>query len=341
MSTVNKYLESCKDLNSSEQLSVETFNFLKTPESDITLFKHNPGPHPLNILHSTNSISLDEWCKHLGMISNNKNFAPFTANEKYDYYFSSVNFLDDNIYFFAVGQGHPYAKDILSVWQSMLNIYQNVFWASKRDTENEYSNLISQFMHDIQSLIDSNVSTSKEILQRINYQKKLNKDLLFFIRDFDIFKSEVALKSFIHDSLQLIDLKMESIKIQMEDENLKLNIDVELFSETFNVVVKNALKAADNDLSKIEINIYSKLSGSPFLKISWLIFEVTDYGNGIAEEFEPFITKPFFTTHKHDGHTGFGLSNAQKILKAHKGFWEIRTGKATKVKIYLPRENDE
>jgi signal transduction histidine kinase len=196
-------------------------------------------------------------------------------------------------------------------------------------------------MHDIQSLIDSNASTNKETLQRINYQKKVNKDLLFFIRDFDIFKSEIPLKNFIRDSLHLIDLKAESIKIDMQDENLILKIDVELFSETFNVVVKNALRAVENDLSKIEINIYSQPSESPFLKLSWLIFEVIDYGNGIAEEFEPFITKPFFTTHKHDGHTGFGLSNAQKILNAHKGFWEISTGKATKVKIYLPRENDE
>ena len=340
MSAIHEYLESCKDVNSVEQLSIMTYQFLKNPDNDVTLFLHHPGPFSLNILHTTNSMNLDEWYRYLSEVPHKK-YSLFTSNEKYDYFFSTTNFLDDEIYFFAANQNHPSARDILPVWQSMQAIYQNVLGASKRDTENIYANLISQLMHDIQSLIDSNTSTDKKIIKRINYQKKLNRDLLFFIRDFDIFKTEITLKNFIKDSLHLLDLNPDSIEIKMENENLNLNIDVELFSETFNVVLRNALKAAENDVSKIKINIYSQPADSPFLNLDWVIFEITDFGNGIAEEFEPFIARPFFTTHKHDGHTGFGLSNAQKILKAHKGFWEISTGKGTKVKIYLPQKYDE
>ena len=338
MSTVKDYLQYCMDAASANELSTATFTFLKNTGKEISLFKHAPGPDPLKLIESTGNSSLEDCYKHFSRMNGIK---LTNAGTKNDYYFSSLNFESDDVFFFAVGSSDTAAQEILNIWQSLFHIHKNVWQASGKLLENNYGNLISQLMHDIQSLMDSSDSKNKEVLKRIEYQKKLNKDLLFYIRDFDLFKTEIALKSFVNDALKLIDIEPESVAIHIDKEDEIIDVDVELFAQIFNALVQNAIKAAEGDFSKVEIKIYSEPSKSPFLKEDWIIFEVIDSGNGIAEEFEPFVSRPFFTTHKHDGHTGFGLTNAEKILKAHNGFLSVSSGNCTVIKIYLPRKKNE
>jgi signal transduction histidine kinase len=335
MSAVSEYFKYCMSVNSIETLTLNTFEFLKNKNCKVTLFEHRPSPEPIKILQSNNSKSMQEWFIHFKNLDK-KPFSPILTNSKYDYFFSGTDFQNQTIFFFAGESTQSLLKEILSEWQSLIRLMKNTHETTKRDAENTYGNIISQFMHDIQSLMDSNKSNDHEIVRRINYQKKLNKDLLFFIRDFDLFKSEISVKCFIFDSLKMIELNPASFDTDLQEDELKINVDVELFSDVFNVVILNALKATNNDFSKILIKTYSEPSRSPFLEQQWIVFEVKDLGNGIAEEFEPFVSKPFFTTHKHDGHTGFGLANANKIIKAHNGYLDINAGNGTVVKIYLP-----
>jgi len=334
MTVINEYFKCCIDVNSIDSLTLDTYDFLKNKGCKITLFEHSPSPQPIRILQTNNNKSLQDWLSHLEKLD--KPFSSVLSNSKYDYYFSGTDFQGQNVFLFAGESDQSLLGEILTQWQSLIHLIENVHTASKKETENSYGNIISQLMHDIQSLMDSSKSGDLEIIRRINYQKKLNKDLLFFIRDFDLYKNKISIRSFIHDSLKLIDLNPLSFEMELQEEELKINVDAELFADVFNVVILNALKATANDLSKIYIKTYSIPSSSPFLEQQWIVFEVKDLGNGIAEEFEPFVSRPFFTTYKHDGHTGFGLANAQKIIAAHNGYLDIATGTGTVVKIYLP-----
>lgn len=340
MSITNDYLAFCKDVNSAYHLTTSTYDFLTKNDCKVTLFQHRLALNPIEIIKTNHNKSIEEWCENFRNINSNPLNLSVSDGE-FNYYFSGLNFNTETIYIMAIDSIQSDFKEVLTVWLSLINIQQKTHYSSKKDVENVYGNLISQLMHDVQSLMDSNKSTDKEIINRLSYQTKLNKNLLFYIRDFDLYKTEIALGNFVEDSLKMIDIKPGSIKTDIEDSDLKLNIDVELLSDTLNAIIKNATRATDYNLSKIEIKIYSEPSGSPFLDQQWLVFEITDKGNGISEDFAPFVSKPFFTTHKHDGHPGFGLTNSEKILNAHNGFVDIKTGEGTTVSIYVPYNSNE
>ena len=204
----------------------------------------------------------------------------------------------------------------------------------------DQAGLISQLMHDVQAIIDlsENSGHNKALIKRINYQKKVNNNFLFWIRDCDLIKSTVSIKDFIYSSLEFISINSDQIKISIPPELGEISIDVELFSKAINEIIKNSITAVENDYSKIEITFEKSDSLSAFYKRNWIKIQIRDTGSGINEDFVPFVLNPFFTTSKERGSTGFGLPNAKKIIEAHDGHFEIHSaiGMGTIVKIYLP-----
>ncbi|MCS7091268.1 MAG: response regulator [Verrucomicrobiota bacterium] len=71
---------------------------------------------------------------------------------------------------------------------------------------------------------------------------------------------------------------------------------------------------------------------------SFVWFEVTDHGCGIAPEVLPRIFDPFFTTKGLGRATGLGLSTVHGIVKQHEGWVEVRTrpGEGSTFRVYLP-----
>ena len=178
---------------------------------------------------------------------------------------------------------------------------------------------------------------NKDLSKKIDYQNRLNKNILFYIRDFDLFKSEIAINKLIKDSLALIGIKDDQFYIEMQDPELEIMVDVELFSDAFNQILKNAIDEIGCDYSKLKLKVYSLPSNSPFINNNWVVFEVEDKGKGISEDFIPYVTNPFFTTKKYKALCGFGLSNTKKIIEGHDGFLEIKSGNGTIVKITIPQ----
>lgn len=335
MSDIFEYITFCREENSIHELALSTSVFLKNCNCDVTLFRHNSFPDSIKILNTNNKQSLEQWCNRLKKIVSGS-FGSAITEDGFNYYFSDLKFDSETVYIIATKSGQRNIDEILKTWQILTSIQQKNVDSSKQDVINNYGNLISQLLHDVQFLIDNNESRDDQVLKRIEYQKKLNKELLFYIRDFDLFKTEIDVGNLIQDSLKLLDMEPGSIKLKLENSALKINVDVELFSGTFNEIVKNAIREVEYDLSKILIKTYNVSSESPFLTENWIVFEVLDQGKGISDDFIPFVSRPFFTTHKDEGHPGFGLANAEKIIKAHNGFLDIETGNGTKIKIYLP-----
>ena len=98
------------------------------------------------------------------------------------------------------------------------------------------------------------------------------------------------------------------------------------------------MEAVKGDLEQITIAVNYSAQNSPWCKDEWLTIHVSDSGRGINEDYLPLVISPYFTTNKHGGHSGFGLALANKIIKAHQGYLEIKSeeNKGTDVSISLP-----
>jgi len=59
-----------------------------------------------------------------------------------------------------------------------------------------------------------------------------------------------------------------------------------------------------------------------------VLFRISDTGTGIPSEIADKIFDPFFTTKSPDGGTGLGLSTVMGIVKSHRGYIELKWGKA-------------
>ena len=116
-----------------------------------------------------------------------------------------------------------------------------------------------------------------------------------------------------------------------------------MFAKGFNEIILNALEACENEVQKVSVNINEQQQRSPLLDFNWLKIEIVDTGRSIIEDFLPYIREPFFTTLKHEGHTGFGLNTAEKIFKEHGGSFDINTVEetGTTVTIFLPMEHEK
>jgi len=69
-----------------------------------------------------------------------------------------------------------------------------------------------------------------------------------------------------------------------------------------------------------------------------IILEIHDEGEGVLPENIPYLTDPFFTTKRHTGGTGLGLSVSAGIIKDHHGSMEFTSipGQGTTVTIFFP-----
>ena len=130
----------------------------------------------------------------------------------------------------------------------------------------------------------------------------------------------------------------KDIQYRLHQKHFPLTGDMDLLSEAVREILNNAVHAAADDHPRLEISTDIMRSDSPFITIQWLKIIIRDYGKGIIPDFLPYVKKPFFTTEKYLGHSGFGLSIAEKILHAHGGFLEISSvkGQFTDVAFFLP-----
>ena len=79
-----------------------------------------------------------------------------------------------------------------------------------------------------------------------------------------------------------------------------------------------------------------RLTLSPAPGQWWL--QITDNGNGIAEQFVPHIFEPFFTTKPKGQGTGLGLSLSQSIVDKHGGWigLDSEVGQGSCFTVWLP-----
>lgn len=347
MGNLEKYLRIITRETSEDTSIVRTAQFLLEEKlaENVVLIAHHPHPNPFEILfNGSATFNLEQWKSSF-------------LDKDIDIHFLSGSRLNSDEYIYFLSDDYRYrkgylllnrtklsaaAKNILKAW------YQLDQWTSKlqdqeyEHTQNQYANYISQIMHDSQSLIhlSQNADLTPELKQRLRYQERCNQDILFFIREPELFNIPVRPEHFISDSLDLIGINTSDLNIEIPKDMPEIMIDLELMSRVLNEIVKNAIEASNGKTSEITIELVTFPPQTPLHDYYWLQMTVRDKGCGIQSDFINQVVNPFFTTRKNEGATGFGLAVARKIVEAHHGYLEIHSEKnrGTKVSIFIPQD---
>lgn len=340
----NKYLSGLSNIDNIHNLTDYSIQFIKDELNwnDFAIIHHRTHPQPYELIYSSNSnIELDKIQDDIFKTVGKKSNINSIKNKSYHYYFfnSILSFGDGELYL----SEQSIKKEIESILQ-LWNLQESILRKNRNDNilqmNEQQAGLASQLMHDVQAIINliSDTDKSEQLSRRIEYQRKANKNFLFWTRECDLMKTTVAINELINSSLQIAGIESSIIDLDFPSDCIDISIDVELFAMAFNEIVQNAIDAVDKNLSKIKISVLQCPSVSPFFNKIWTIIKVEDKGIGINEDYLSVIMNPFFTTRKENGHSGFGLTNAKKIIEAYQGCIELEStpGTGTTIKIMIP-----
>jgi len=142
----------------------------------------------------------------------------------------------------------------------------------------------------------------------------------------------IDIKPLLLRTLELIkrDIKLKNVDLisDIQDIQIKVNIDEHLISQTFLNLLLNALDAMPNGGTlKVSVSKAAK---------DYVEIKVADTGNGIPEDKIEDIFKPYYST-KSTG-TGIGLAVVDNIIATHSGTITVESelGKGTVFIITLP-----
>lgn len=249
------------------------------------------------------------------------------------------------------GQIKKYYDEIKAFCDLVSNMFESSmknYKAGFDESSVQNANLISQMSHDINSmisLIKSNVpEIEKSISDKINYTEHMTKDILQYVRGFEILKSEVEI-------VELMDSIINTISVPNNIEiynNYKvgsepIDVDVELINKAITEIINNSIASIGEKPGKITIAVWTEGFENILIKYDYLVIKIEDNGKGINNDFLDLVKDPFFTTRKAEYHSGLGFSIANNIIEAHGG--EIRIENTNKnktvVAIYLPIQEKE
>ena len=318
------------------------------PKISHTFLRHHYAPDPYSIALQ-NSFSRKVYNQLSSIIDNlEPKKSNFIVIDKLNIFpiQNSAQKIDFLIIFETISDAekdelHKHCENLEVLYQLLLNQKDRI-GSSQLDIQ---ANLISQYSHDLNSLVELLNETklsSEPIRFKVEYLEKLIQDILQYVRKLDIYKSSVDLNDLLPAILADINISGKGdFQYLIENDLGKASLDVELISKAIAAIIDNAKRTANKEIGKIDFIAKRKKTTSIFFNSCWLQIIISDNGPGIPNDFIPMITNPFFTTFKDKGCTGFGLSLAEKIVQAHDGFLKFEKSQpaGTKVIIYLPLES--
>jgi signal transduction histidine kinase len=182
---------------------------------------------------------------------------------------------------------------------------------------------------DKAKIFDKLTSQLKTEVGRINQQIS---DFLRYSRPLKLDLKPINLREVIDNSLNIVEAQAEeqaiNIAVNQAESASKILGDAEILRSVFNNLFINAVQAMPSGGS-LNIDITNDAN--------FAIIEVTDTGEGIANENLPKIFEPYFST-KETG-TGLGLAIVKRIVDEHNGTIEVESeeGKGTKFVVKLPK----
>ena len=151
------------------------------------------------------------------------------------------------------------------------------------------------------------------ITERINHLETIVERVLGFSHRNHNTKSRNNLSTLVEESLQLVRLKLNQLKIEVSFEDTGDGLYVEANKGQIQQVILNLIFNASQAISKSGGKIHIKLIQDNDMAY----FNIEDNGHGIPESIKERIFESFLTN-RSEG-TGLGLSIAKRILASHRG----------------------
>lgn len=151
------------------------------------------------------------------------------------------------------------------------------------------------------------------ITERINHLETIVERVLGFSHRNHNTKSRNNLSTLVEESLQLVRLKLNQLKIEVSFECPSDGLYIEANKGQIQQVILNLIFNASQAISKSGGKIHIKL----FQDNDMAYFNIQDNGHGIPETIKERIFESFLTN-RSEG-TGLGLSIAKRILASHRG----------------------
>lgn len=341
-----EYLRHIEKAQDRDSLAKQTAVYLAKKHKNFCVIKHEAAPDPYSVLADYEFLkNYESWREDFFNFTFPVHAGEVISFKEKFYVFLESDYNSGTGYFLISSeQPDKVVIEILNSWQALDKQLKNTNSSIQAAYSLENANIVSQLLHDIEAIIQliPKSGLPSELEDRLTYQQKLNAKLLFYLRPLELLKEKLPVRELIKSSIQFKNLNPDSFPLTISPKVSDIDVDAELFARGFNEILSNALYACNDDPLKIRINIDIFQRASPLLNFNWLRITIYNEGPAIAEDFLQRVKEPFFTTHKYEGFTGFGLSIAGKIFEAHNGALEIKSsqGSGVTITIYLPLKNE-
>ncbi|MFZ5510551.1 MAG: sensor histidine kinase [Pseudomonadota bacterium] len=229
------------------------------------------------------------------------------------------------------------------------------------ELNNPLSNISTSTQILLEELEQPNAAYQKELLVQIDDQteraRRIVSTLLEFARDRAFRRERVSLREMLEETLRLFGGQLPgSIAIRLEvPESLVMHADKQRMQQVFLNLIKNAVEASP---SGGEVCVRAAPFG-PYEKpdeftnamherfaglcegVAGVDIEISDQGQGIAQDVLPRIFDPFFSTKDVGKGVGLGLFVVHEIITEHGGCItaDSAAGEGTRFFIRLPDPN--
>ena len=175
-----------------------------------------------------------------------------------------------------------------------------------------------------------------KIVNTINHLNSRVEQILGFARPVNLKLRSGDLSQIVTDVLELVRPQLLANKVEVSLSLAQQAAIVMLDESSLRGALMNLLLnaiAAMPDGGKLTINV----TGIDEM----LRLEITDTGQGMAEEIAKKVFEPFYTTKEHG--LGLGMPYAKKIIEQHGGTISLNSqvGEGTRIQIELPKEVDD
>jgi two-component system sensor histidine kinase KdpD len=205
------------------------------------------------------------------------------------------------------------------------------------ENERFRANLLRAISHDLRTPLTGISGSASSILSN-NFDEATKKKLIIDIYDDSLWLINLVenilsvsrlegdkiklhtepqlVEEMINEALNHINRKANerSIKVNLEQDLLMIDVDVQLVIQVIINIVDNAIKYTDSE-SEISISAYSKDKHA--------IIKISDNGKGISDQNKNYVFDMFFTEQGNKGDNrrglGLGLALCKSIVNAHGG----------------------
>lgn len=170
-------------------------------------------------------------------------------------------------------------------------------------------------------------------MSRLQYLERLIADMLAFVKGAQGVRSRFTVQALLSDVVQVTEAQSgaQGIRLILDDQvgDLALEADRQALCGALTSLLENALQASRPGQS---IRLVAHANAGPFV-----VFQVEDEGEGIAEEARGRLFDPFYTT-RPEG-SGLGLAIVKQTADAHGGWVEVESapGAGSRFTLYIPQ----